>query len=284
MKCGLLTLLIFMLNFQYGIAVSKEKPVIEIKHDPFAVFFPHLGDTLCRRKAFEIRIDKKTNEETKIKLWEKYKTTCSDDGSYQLNLAHMYLCDGYFSKAKDILEEYIKTNKNYDTKWHELFLHAAYQALEEKDKAVNLANEMISKYKHWYGGYTALGDSLIEIKDWSNAKKNLEASIKFYDKDPVTYTLLAAVSYELKEDDKVIDYYWKAFELNFFATLRDWRSSAAVVGVYVFRGKFDEAKNILDLQQDFFPEIKNSKKFQAVKDYYEKELKKANNSDTTSSS
>lgn len=135
------------------------------------------------------------------------------------------------------------------------------------------------------GGYFSKGK---DILDWSNSKKHLEAALKLYDKDPVSYTLLAAVSYELKEDDKVIDYYWKAFELDFLATLHDWRSSAAVVGVYVLRGKFDEAKNILDLQldlqQDFFPEIKNSKKFQVVKDYYEKALQKANNSDIARSS
>jgi tetratricopeptide (TPR) repeat protein len=140
---------------------------------------------------------------------------------------------------------------------------------------------LIAYYIYLCGGYFSKGK---DILDWSNSKKHLEAALKLYDKDPVSYTLLAAVSYELKEDDKVIDYYWKAFELDFLATLHDWRSSAAVVGVYVLRGKFDEAKNILDLQQDFFPEIKNSKKFQLVKDYYEKALQKANNSDIARSS
>ena len=43
--------------------------------------------------------------------------------------------------------------------------------------------------------------------------------MKFYDKDPVTYTLLAVTSYELKEYDKAIDYYWKAFKLDPFGTL-----------------------------------------------------------------
>jgi tetratricopeptide (TPR) repeat protein len=275
-----LAFLIFMLHLYYNIAVPKEKPKVEVVHDPFSAFYPHLGDSICRKKAFEICYDNSIEKATKIKLWENHKETCSSNGSYQLILADMYVARGYPDKSIEILKQSIHNSEKYDTRYHKLLLHTIYHFLGEQYKALELANKIITEYKHWYGGYQALGADSLYMKDYCNAKKYLEKSLKLNDKDTETYLLLAAASYGLKEDDKVIVYYSKAFELDPIQPLADLRSSAAAVGVHVQRGQFEEAKNILDLQQEFFPELKTDKKFNAVKEYYEKALEKANKHDS----
>ena len=269
-------LLIFYLS--YNLAMAKEKPVIEITHDPFAVLYPHLGNSICRKKAFEIAWDKKIDKDKKTELWKSYKEICSIDGSYPLILADFYISFGRnYEEAKNILEKAIHS-ANYDARYHKSLLHAAYQGLHENYKAIDLAKEIINDYPDWYRGYSDLGSDFLNIKDWNNSKKYLEKALKLHDQDPVTYLRLAAVSYELKEDEKVLDYYWKAFLLDPFKPYLDWRSSAAAVGVYILRGDFEEAKNILDTQQEFNPGIIKDARFIVIKNYYENALKKANKS------
>jgi tetratricopeptide (TPR) repeat protein len=268
-------LLFFMLYLPYNLAIAEEKPITEIIIDPFADFYPHLGNSICRKKAFEIAFDSRIDKNKTIELWKNYETICSVDGSYQLILADFYIGDGgHYKEAKEVLEKTIYS-ANYDTKHHKSLLHNAYKDLDEKSKAMDLAKKMINDYPNWYRGYEALGSDFIEVKDWSNAKKYLEKALKMYDLDPATYLLLASVSYELKEDDKVIKYYHKAFLLDPCRPFLDWRSSAAAVAVYIYKGRFEDAKEILRLQQEFNPDIVKEKRFIAVKEYYENSLKKS---------
>jgi tetratricopeptide (TPR) repeat protein len=266
-----------MLYLPYNLAIAKEKPIIEITIDPFADFYPHLGNSICRKKAFEIAFDSRIDKNKKIELWKNYETICSVDGSYQLILADFYMSyGGHYKKAKEILERAIH-RANYDVRYYKSLLHSAYDGLNEKSKAMDLAKKMINDYPNWYRGYGALGSDFIEIKDWSNAKKYLEKALKMHDRDPVTYLLLASVSYELKEDEKVIEYYHKAFLLDPYMPFLDWRSSAAAVAVYIYKGRFEDAKEILRLQQEFNPDIVKEKRFIAVKEYYENALKNQKN-------
>ena len=271
-------LLLWILCCSYNLAIAEEKPIKEIIIDPFADFYPHFGNSICRRKAFEIAFDNTIARDKKTQLWKNYETICSIDGSYQLILADFYMSLGrHYKEAKEVLEKTI-INANYDIRYHKSLLHAAYQELDEKCKAIDLAKEIINDYPGWYKGYVALGTDFIYANDWNNAKKYFEKALKMYDRDPVIYLLLAAVSYEFKEDDKVIDYYHKAFLLDPYKPFPDWRSSAAAVAVHVMRGQFEEAKNILDTQQEFNPGIIKDARFIVMKEYYENALKKANKS------
>ena len=81
--------------------------------------------------------------------------------------------------------------------------------------------------------------------------------------------------FELKEDDKVIEYYHKAFLLDPYRPFLDSRSSAAAVVVSVNKGQFENAKNILDHQQKFVPNITKERIFIVTKQYYENALQKA---------
>ena len=274
-----LTILCFILYWPCNLAVATEKPVIDIVYDPFANFYPHLGDSICRKKAFEIPFNK-TDKEKEVELWKKYKKTCSVDGSYQLILAGMYMSHDRqdYNEAKQILEKDIDSYPSYDTRYHKSMLHSSYLGLKEKSKAINLAKQIINDYPNWYRGYRDLGFDFIENKDWVNAKQYLEKALKMYNQDPITYLSLAYVSYELREDDKVLDYYWKAFCLDPFTTHLDFKSSAAAVVVNVNNGMFEQAKDILDHQQELNPDIIKSRRFIGIKQYYENALKKANKS------
>ena len=276
-----ITLLIFTSHLLFSSVIAREQLITERVNNAIEVFYPHLGNSMCRRKAFDIIFDKTTHEKKKFESWQKYEKICSKDGIYQLILSAMHLSCGYPNKSREILEQSIRNNINYDTKYHELQLYTTYKYLGEIEKASDLAKKMFVAYKSWYGGYQALGDYYLNVRDYFNAKKYLEISIKLHDKDPVTYLLLATVYYEFKEDQKVLDYYRKATLLDSLQSYFDWRSSAAAVGVYVLRGQFKEAKDILDHQEELFPEIKKDKRFNAVKEYYENALKKSNNSNTT---
>jgi tetratricopeptide (TPR) repeat protein len=268
-----------MFYLPYNLAAAKEKPVIEIVHDPFTMFYPHLGNSICRKKAFEIAWDKTIARDKKTELWKNYEAVCSVDGSYQLILADFYISLGrHYEEAKQTLEQAINS-ANYDTRYHKSLLHAAYLGLNEKSKAIALAKKMINDYPDWYRGYQDLGADFLNVKDWNNSKKYLEKALKMHVQDPVTYLLLVVVSYELKEDEKVIEYYHKAFLLDPYRPYLDRRSSAAAVVVYVNKGKFDVAKDILDHQQKFIPDIYKERMFIEVKQYYENALKKANKSD-----
>ncbi len=266
--------ILLLLCCSYNLAIAEGKQIKEIVIDPFADFYPHLGNSICRRKAFEIVFDKTIARDKKTQLWKNYENICSIDGSYQLMLANFYMSFGrHYKEAKEVLEKTI-INANYDIRYHKSLLHAAYQELDEKFKAMNLAKEIINDYPNWYKGYEDLGSDFLNAKDWNSAKQYFAKALTMYDQDPVTYLLLAAVSYELKEDDKVIDYYHKAFLLDPYRPFLSSRSSAAVVAVHVMRGQFEEAKNILDTQQEFNPGIIKDARFIVMKEYYENALKK----------
>ncbi len=269
-----------MLCCSYNLAIAEEKQITAMVIDPFADFYPHLGNSICRRKAFEIAFEKTIDKEKEVELWKKYKNTCSVNGSYQLILAGMYMSryHKHYNKAKQILEKVIDSCPSYDTRYHKSLLHSVYHGLNERSKAIDLAKQIINYYPNWYGGYSDLGFDFIEAKDWVNAKQCLEKALKMYNKDPITYLSLAYVSYELREDDKVLYYYVKAFCLNPFKTHLDFRSSAAAVVVSVNNGMFEQAKDILDHQQELNPDIIKSRRFIGIKQYYENALKKANKS------
>lgn len=269
-----LSLLIFMLYFPSNVAISEEKPTIEIVHDPFKTFYPHLGNNICRKKAFEIAYDKTIDKDKKTELWKSYKEICSANGSYQLILADFYISYGRnYNKAKQILEKAIDSVK-YDSRYHKSLLHDIYHDLNEKSNAINLAKKIINDYPDWYGGYSDLALDFIEAKCWNTAKQYLEKALTLDDQDPRTYLLLAYVFYELREDDKALDCYHKAFLLDPYQPYLHLRSSAAAVIIYTNKGEFEVAKNILDLQQKFNPDIIKDKRFIGVKQYYENALKR----------
>jgi tetratricopeptide (TPR) repeat protein len=239
--------------------------------------YPHLGNSICRIKAAEIAWNKKIDKDKKIKSWKNYESVCSIDGSYQLILADFYISFGnHYEEARKILEKSINS-ANYDSRYHKSLLHAAYQGLNEKFKAIDLAKKIINDYPNWYRGYSDLGSDFLNMRDWTNAKKYLEKSLKLHDQDPVVYLRLAYLSYELREDDKVIDYYLKAFFLDPVKPFLDQRSSAAAAVVYINKGNFEDAKSILDNQQKFTPDVCKEKIFIGTKKYYQNALKNHKN-------
>ncbi|MGD0465471.1 MAG: hypothetical protein ABSA84_02120 [Gammaproteobacteria bacterium] len=254
--------------------MAKEKPVIMF--NIFDVFYPHLGDSFCRKKAFELAIKEMPIEQI-IDAWKGYEKICSSDGSYQLIIGGMYLNKGDYNEVINILEKATQYAK-YDTRYHKLFLHSAYIGCGKESKAIDLAKEMIEDFPNWYGGYLALGINFYNAKDWNNAYKYLQKALTLNDQKAQTYQFLAAVAYELRKDDKVHLYYNKAFSIDPFNTLLNRCSSFAMVGIYIYEKNFKEAKNIMDYQLEDDPTIKNDHRFIKLQKYYENELKASEHS------
>lgn len=268
-------ILLFLIILFQNLALAKKHLVWRA----FDHFYPHLGNTICRLKAYEVSVNKHgTTSEEKIAYWKNYEKQCSYDGSYQLVLGDAYLSYNYYNKAKQILEDTI-FNANYDVRYHNLLLHGAYIGLNEQQKAMNLAKKMIINYPNWSKGYTSLGIDYFNQKKWEAAKKYFEKAISLGDQDHVEYLMLAAVSYELYEYDQALRFYNNAFNFDPIAPFLDRRSSAACAVVLINKGNFEEAKNILDTQQKIDPDVCKEERFQRVKKYYEDQLnvKKAKN-------
>ncbi len=196
----ILLLLLLMLCCSHNLAIAEEKPIKEIIIDPFANFYPHLGDSICRKKAFELEVSNAPIEQL-ITLWKNYEKSCSKDGSYQLILAGlyesraMYLKYGYYDykAVEGILATAIK-NANYDARYHKLHLCNAYAGLGKKNKAKLLAEQMIKDYPNWFGGYYSLGGYYFKLKKYDQAKQHFEKTIILNDKHVTTYLMLGYIA------------------------------------------------------------------------------------------
>lgn len=254
-----------------NLSFAKEKPVYV--HDPFTVYYPHLGDSICRIKSFEIDSDTSLNTEKKIKAWKLYKNICSKNGSYQLLLADTYTADENYKAAKEILENAIQ-NATYDTRYHKSHLHEVYLQLGETDRSIDLAASIVTDYPDFDGGYKCFGVNFYVQQNWVKAKKLLELAVLLNNKNYYAYQLLTRVSYELKEHDKVHLYYEKAFAINPFITLLDRSSSLSILAVYIYERNFEEARSMITQLLEFDPTIKDNDKFINLQKCYENELKK----------
>lgn len=275
----IILLLIFVLS--HDLAIAKK----EIVYDAFSGFYPYLGDSICRKKAFELEVSNMSIEEL-IKLWSHYEEDCSRDGSYQLILAGlyesraMYLKYGHYDYKSviNILETSTK-NANYDTRYHKLHLCNAYVGLGKKHKAKFLAEQMIKDYPNWFGGFYSLGGYYFNLKKYNQAKKYFDKTITLNDKYVSTYLMLGYIAYVLNEaNEKVIEYYDKATDLDPVVTILDRRGCAAKVVVLINQGNFKEAKNLLEIQQEFDPEVCKEERFINVNKYYEEQLNKQKDS------
>ncbi len=267
------SIIVLCLVLTCNLSFAKEKKSIEIVHDPFSVFYPHFGNSICRIEAFEIAKNKSLNKEKKIKAWNKYKNFCSKDGSYQLILADLYTTYKNYKASKKILEKAIQ-NTIYDTRHHKSHLHEVYVQLGEIKRSIDLAMTTIKDYPDFDGGYESLAVNYCKIKDWVNAKKYLEKAVLLNNKNAYTYRLLTRVAYELREDDKVHLYYEKAFLIDPFVTFSDRSSSLSMLAVFINEKKFEEAETLINNQLEFDPNIKDDHRFIIFKKYCENELKK----------
>jgi tetratricopeptide (TPR) repeat protein len=257
-----------------NLSFAKEKPTVNLNHDPFVVFYPHLENSMCRKIAFGVVSDKNLDEEKKIKAWNSHENLCSKDGTYQLILAALYASNQNYKAAKKILEDSIQ-NVSYDTKYHKSHLHEIYVNLGEIDRSIDLATTIIKNYPDFYHGYVSLAINCCIVKDWINAKKCMEKAISLNVKDSYSYRLLSRIAYELKEYDKVYSYYEKAFLIDPFITLLDRSSSFSMIASLIHDKNFEEAKNFINDQLDADPKIKYDDRFIDLQKLYEIELKKA---------
>ncbi|MGI9215282.1 MAG: tetratricopeptide repeat protein, partial [Gammaproteobacteria bacterium] len=267
-------IILFIFILFSNTTIAKQEKI----QDAFATFFSHLGDNLCRLKAYEIALNKYGNSPAeKIKAWEYYEEQCSRDGSYQLILGDFYLSYGFTSKAKKILEDTLK-NANYDTRYHKLWLQGVYLGLNEMKKAKSLAEQMIKDYSNWFGGFYSLGAYYFNLEKYDLAKHYLDKAVTLNNKDPDTYLMLSYIAYVLNDsNEKVIKYYCKAINLDYIKSLLNIKSSLGTVVILVNQGKFEYAKNLLDefqkVQQKFDHEVCKDERFLKAKKYYEDKLK-----------
>ena len=258
-------------NLRYPYYLVKEKK--SLSHNPYEIYFPHLGDSICRIDSFKICVDTNLNKEGKIKAWEKYKKLCSKDGSYQLILADEYANYGDYNAAQGILEEAIKDAK-FDTRYHKLLLHVIYINLRKINESIDLALSLIKDYPDFDGGYKRLAVNGMIVKDWVKSRSLLEEALLLNNKNDITYILLTTVSYELGEYDKVHLYYEKAFLLNPLVTLMDRSSSLSMLDVHIIEKDFNEANAMITQLLDIDESIKDDPKFIELQKKFENTFNK----------
>lgn len=258
-------------NLRYPYYLVKEKK--SLNHNPYEIYFPHLGDSICRIDSFKISVDVNLNKEGKIKAWEKYKKLCSKDGSYQLILADEYVTYDDYNAAKEVLEKAIKDAK-FDTRHHKTLLNIVYLCLEEINKSVDSTVLLIKEYPDFYGGYLSMGANLLRVNEFYKAKEFLEEALLLNKKHTLTYHLLTRASYELGEYDKVHLYYEKAFLLNPLVTLMDRSSSLSMLDVHIIEKDFNEANAMITQLLDIDEGIKDDPKFIELQKKFENTFNK----------
>lgn len=265
-----------------NIEVCKEERFIRVKkyyEDKLKAqatpSYPYMNN-ICREKTGEI-LSQQISVKKKIGKWVKYKRLCSIDGSYQFILGEMYMSDGNFEKARQMLENTI-SRSSYDLRYLKFLLHGAYIGLNENEKAKNLAEQMINNDPNWYGGYASLGVDYFNLKEYGLAKQYLEKSVELEDKNFEVYLILASTYYEINDkDNKVVEYYKKAAALNRTKTLLNRRGCASTAVVFINQGKFEDAKSLLEAQEEVDPSVSKEEIFLKVKEYYENKLKENRN-------
>lgn len=111
----------------------------------------------------------------------------------------VFIC-GYVIPLITILSLRFNINYLYECK---ITLANTYVALNKKDKAKDLYERILEKYKK-YEVYKSLGDICLEDEEWKCSLENLSKAVEFKPKDYLTCYKIAFIQYKLSNYDESI--------------------------------------------------------------------------------
>lgn len=234
-------------------------------------------DEKCNKILESIIIETELSETDKLNKWSDYKGTCSKDYFYYIGQAQIYsLRDtGHgFNYINKLLDE----KKITYTKDIMFFLgtccdaYAFQQNSEALEVLKSFADILINDYKNSATGYFLKGCYFFHVNNLNQAeyyyKKAKELGRTNNDKlfqrlaiRNITIKRAAIIAYRQNKYKLCIGFYKKAFELSEFGTLADSFASNAVTKSLLKLGNCKDARKLMDLRKELFPQFAKGKNF-----------------------
>jgi len=248
-------------------------------------------DEKCSKILGSIIVETELSEQEKLNKWTNYENTCSKDYFYYMGQAQIYgLQDaGYgINYINKLLEE----KKITYTKDILFFLgtgcdaiYAFQQDNEALDVLKGFADILISDYKESATGYFLKGCYFFHKNDFDAAERYYKIAKELgksnYDKSFQTITIrdltikrAAILAYKQNEFKVCLGFYNKALALNQFDTLADSFASNTATRALIKIGNCKDARKLMDLRQELFPQITRGKNFIELEKEYSKTCEK----------
>ena len=255
------------------------------------IVFAESKNEECAKILRSIIMDTQLTEQDKLNKWKNYEQTCSKDSFYYIGQSQIYalqdtghainyinklLKEGTISYTKDIL-------------FH-IGIHADVAYAFKKDNQAlavltGFADILINDYKESATGFFLKGCYFFHKNDFDKAeeyyKKAKELGKTNNDNFFQTITIrdltikrAAIMFYRQNEFKFCIGFYKKALELDEFGTLADSFASNAVTRALIKIGNCKDARKLMDLRKELFPQIAKSKNFIELEKEYSKACKK----------
>ena len=245
----------------------------------------------CSKILRSIIMDTQLPKEDQLNTWKNYKQTCAEDSFYYIGQAQIYgLQDtGY---AVNYINKLLKEEKITYTKDILFFLGIcgdAVYALKKDSSALKVlkgfADILINDYKNSATGFFLKGCYFFHKNDfdtsehyYKKAKKLSETSDdNFVQKISIrdlTIKRAAIVAYKQNRFKMCIALYNKALALDEFGTLSDSFASNAATRSLLKIGNCKDARKLMDLRKELFPQITKGKNFIELEQEYSQACKK----------
>ena len=249
------------------------------------------NDEKCSEILGSIIVETQLTEQDKLNKWANYEQICSEDNIYYMGQAQIY---GLQDTVRGInhINKLIQERKIAYTKEILFFLGTgcdAVYALKKDDEALEVltgfADILINDYKESATGFFLKGCYFFHKNDFDKAEecyiKAEELSKTSDDKSfqkiairDLTIKRAAIVAYKQNRFTMCIGLYNKALALDEFGTLADSFASNTVTRALIKIGNCKDARKLMDLRKEFFPQITKGKNFIALEQEYSKACKK----------
>ena len=249
------------------------------------------NDEKCSKILGSIIVETEWTEQDKLNKWANYELTCSKDYLYYIGQAQIYGLQDT-GRAINYINKLLDEKKITYTKDILFFLgmgcDAAYffkKDNEALEVLTGFADILINDYKNSATGYFLKGCYFFHKNDFDKAeeyyKKAKELGKTGNDKlfqtaaiRDLTIKRGAILAYKQNEFEFCIGFYKKALALDEFGTLSDSFASNAATRSLLKIGNCKDARKLMDLRKELFPQITKGKNFIELEQEYSQACKK----------
>lgn len=234
-------------------------------------------DVKCSKILGSIIVETELSEKDKLNKWSDYKDTCSKDDFYYIGQAQIYSLRNA-GHGVNYIHKLLDEKKITYTKDIMFFLGTGCDAyaFQQNEEALEVlkgfADILINDYKNSATGYFLKGCYFFHQNNLNQAeyyyKKAKELGKTNNDKlfqtvaiRDLTIRRAAIIAYRQNKYKLCIGFYKKAFELNEFGTLVDSFVSNAVTKSLFKLGNCKDARKLMDLRKELFPQFAKGKNF-----------------------
>ena len=239
----------------------------------------------CSKILRSIIIDTNLTEQDKFNKWKNYEQTCSKDSFYYIGKAEIYALQDT-GHAINYINKLLDEKKITYTKDILFYLGTGCDAAyffkkdnEALEVLTGFADILINDYKNSATGYFLKGCYFFHKDDFNKAqyyyKKAKDLSEinddNFFQKISIRDLIIrraSIVAYKQNRFTMCIGLYNKAFELDQFGTLADSIASNTATRALIRIGNCKDARKLMDLRKELFPQITKGKNFIELEQEY----------------